>query len=107
MTRSQSPAETEAVILDRMAASRIALRSANLSLSVVPATQGLAGRSVSTVLTTVKEAPRVTLLIALCMGALVLGPRRTVRTALRSLAVALVGSSARKLVENKTAVDQR
>jgi hypothetical protein len=102
MNRARSDKVTEAAILDRMAASRAALLAVNMSLTPASATRGLAGRSVSAAFDTVKEAPRVTLLLALCMSAIVLGPRRATGIALRSGATAWIGSSAQKLM-NKAA----
>jgi hypothetical protein len=44
------------------------------------------------------EAPRVTLLLALCLGAVILGPRRTFVIAGRSGITAWLGSSVRKVI---------
>jgi hypothetical protein len=104
MTRPITPEEAESVILARMAASRMALLEANRTPIAVPAPVALAQtrRTAADFVGALAKAPRVTVLLALCAGAIVLGPRRTVTIAGRSGAAAWVGASVRKLVQ-KTA----
>ncbi|RFU48934.1 hypothetical protein [Paraburkholderia sp. DHOC27] len=94
-----SPHEiAEAAILARMSASRIALLDANRLPVVTPGSKGQA-RPAATVLAALRDAPRVTLLVALGVSAIVLGPRKAVSIAGRAGAAAWLGSSARKLVQ--------
>ncbi|REE23603.1 hypothetical protein B0G71_6879 [Paraburkholderia sp. BL27I4N3] len=48
------------------------------------------------------EAPRVTLPLALCVGAIVLGPRRTIVIAGHSGITAWLGGTVRKVLLSKT-----
>ena len=96
MNRAPFREEAEAAILARMAASRAALLEANSpppGVSVVRRQTSLPATFVSAI----AETPRVATLLALCVGAIILGPRRTLAIAGRSGAAAWVGSSVRKL----------
>lgn len=96
MNRAPIHEEAEAAILARMAASRAALLEANSP----PTGVSVARRQTSlpaTFVSAIAETPRVATLLALCVGAIILGPRRTLAIAGRSGAAAWVGSSVRKL----------
>ncbi|RKT13702.1 hypothetical protein B0G69_6883 [Paraburkholderia sp. RAU2J] len=98
MNREHTSREAQAAILLRMAASRKALLAANRAPPAVPAVRGQTRSTVTGVVTSLAEAPRVTLLLALCVGAIVLGPRRTVSIAGRSGITAWLGLAARKAI---------
>jgi hypothetical protein len=98
MNHGRNLKEAQAAILLRMAESREALLIANRAPPSVPAIRGQTGSSVAGVMTALGEAPRVTLLLALCVGAIVLGPRRTVGIVSRSGVTAWLGLAARKAI---------
>jgi hypothetical protein len=88
----------ENATLMRMAQSRTALLAAN---SMPPPVMVASHRSrlpAPSILAPLADAPRVTLLLALCVGAIVLGPRRTLGIAGRSGIASWVGSNVRKAV---------
>lgn len=95
MNHSSIHAETETEILLRMATSRAALLKAARTPPVISGQSRLAA---SSVVTTLREAPRVTLILALCVSALVVGPRRTIGIASRAGVTAWVGGTVRNLV---------
>lgn len=98
MNNGHHSREAQAAILLRMAASREALLAANRAPAAVPPVRGQARSSAASVMTALGEAPRVTLLLALCVGAIVLGPRRTVGIVSRSGITAWLGVAARKAI---------
>ena len=94
----RTPNEAETAILLRMAASRAALLAANSAPPSVPAVPGQIRSPVTSFIASLKDAPRVTLLLALCVGAIVLGPRRATGIASRSGIAAWLGGTVRKVV---------
>lgn len=96
MNRAPIHDDAEAVILARMAASRAALLEAN---SIATGVSGVRRQTSlpATFVAAIAETPRVATLLALTVGAIILGPRRTLAIAGRSGAAAWVGSSVRKL----------
>lgn len=101
MNRVLSHQESEAAILARMQASRVELLSANTLVDVASATRSRAGARlpVGNIVTALAETPRVALLLAFCVGTVVLGPKRTLRIAGRSGVTAWVASSAKKFAQ--------
>ncbi|PRY04055.1 hypothetical protein [Paraburkholderia sp. BL25I1N1] len=102
MNRTVSIREAETAILLRMAETRAGLLLAN---SLPPSTPSIRGQTRSPALglvVSLTEAPRVTLLLALCVGAIVLGPRRTVVVAGRSGITAWLGGTVRKVLRGET-----
>lgn len=97
MNRVPTHRESEAAILLRMAESRTALLEANKLALQVPLTRGPRRVPGTNFVAALTEAPRVALLLAFCVGAIVLGPRRTIGIAGRSGVTAWVAASARKL----------
>jgi hypothetical protein len=89
--------ESEAAILLRMAESRTALLEANNLAGQISVTRGHPKASGANFVAALVGAPRVALLLAFCVGAIVLGPRRTIGIAGRSGVAAWVAASARKL----------
>jgi hypothetical protein len=89
--------ETLSAILYRMEASRTALVAANSMY----AQQSRQRKSVLTgplsVVTTLEAAPRVALVLALCVAAIAFGPRRTIAIATRSALTAWLAGSVKKL----------
>lgn len=98
MSLASTDREAETAILLRMAASRAALLAANSTPSSVPAVHGRTRSPAVDVIASLADAPRVTLLVALCVGAIVLGPRRTIGIASRSGITAFLGSTVRKAI---------
>ncbi|WP_042328583.1 hypothetical protein [Paraburkholderia ginsengisoli] len=98
MNHGRNNGEAQAAILLRMAESREALLAANRPPPSVPVVRGQAQSSVTSVMASLAETPRVTLLLALCVGAIVLGPRRTVGIVSRSGITAWLGVAARKAI---------
>ncbi|MFL9960288.1 hypothetical protein PQR02_03935 [Paraburkholderia sediminicola] len=98
MNRVMTCKEAEAAILARMAASRVALLEANSTPTDVSVARRQTRLPAATFVGAMAEAPRVTVVLALCVGAIILGPRRTVAIAGRSGVAAWVGGSVRKLV---------
>ena len=98
MNHGRTSREAQAAILLRMAASREALLVANRAPSAVPAVRGQTRSAAASMVTSLAEAPRVTLLLALFVGAIVLGPRRTVAIAGRSGITAWLSVAARKAI---------
>jgi hypothetical protein len=84
-------------ILERMEASRTALVVANQT-AALPAPRAAARSSVSHVLASLAEAPHVALLLALVVGGIVLGPRRTLTVAGRSGLTAWIARNARRAI---------
>jgi hypothetical protein len=98
MNRDRKDNETETAIRRRMAASRETLLAANRpSPSVLAATKATPS-SAGSFIALLVEAPRVTLLLALCISAVVLGPRRTIGVAARSWIAAWLGGTVRNVV---------
>jgi hypothetical protein len=106
MNRATIHEETEAAILLRMARSRAALLATNRRAPALPTAPGQTGRAAASVIAALKDAPRVTLILALCVSAIVLGPRRTVGIASRSGVAAWVGGSVRKLIHTAVSADR-
>ncbi|MGA7778358.1 MAG: hypothetical protein WCA85_11700 [Paraburkholderia sp.] len=98
MNRALTHEEAETAILSRMAASRMALLETNSTPPINPAAKGQPRLAAASFLSALADAPRVTLVLALCVSAIVLGPARTVGIAGRSGTTALLGGSVRKLV---------
>ncbi|MGF6721190.1 hypothetical protein P3T43_000531 [Paraburkholderia sp. GAS41] len=94
---SLSHEDARAVILLRMEASRAAL----LATRALPAQDSGQRRGAFTgavsVASAFKTAPRVGLLLALCVAAVAFGPRRAITVAARSALTAWLAGSARKL----------
>ncbi|KXU84278.1 hypothetical protein CI15_25355 [Paraburkholderia monticola] len=82
-----------------MAASRVALLLAN---HTAPASAPVLRRRTTPpaagLITSLAAAPRVTLLLALCIGVIALGPRKTLRILGRSGITALLAGTARKVI---------
>lgn len=89
--------ELEATLLARMAVSRAALIEANRAVAC-PATRAATRGSAINVVTSLVEAPHVTLLVALVAGGIILGPRRTIAIASRSGLTAWIARNVRQLV---------
>lgn len=98
MNRTVNLEEAESLILSRMAASRVALLEATRPPAANSALPGGSAHPVASFVTALAAAPRVTMVLALCVSAIVLGPKRTVNIAGRSGVSAWVGSSVKKLV---------
>lgn len=98
MTRASTNRDAESAILLRMAESRAALLVAKSTLSSAPAAHARTRPPAASLISSMTEAPRVTLLLALCLGAVILGPRRTFVIAGRSGITAWLGSSVRKVI---------
>ncbi|MFP4891076.1 hypothetical protein [Paraburkholderia sp. EG304] len=84
-------------ILERMEASRTALVVANQT-AALPAPRAASRSQLSTVLASLAEAPHVALLLALVVGGIVLGPRRTLSIAGRSGAAAWIARNVRRSI---------
>ena len=106
MNRVPTHEEVERAVLSRMAASRIALLEANGTPPAVPAARGPTRHPTASFVAAVADAPRVMLILALCVSAIVLGPRRTIGIVGRSGITAWVGSSVRKLVHTAGSADR-
>jgi hypothetical protein len=78
MNRALNDKEAELAILQRMAISRAALLAANSTPPSVRAVHGQTWSPAANLIALLADAPRVTLMLALCVGAIVLGPRRTI-----------------------------
>ncbi|MFM0512830.1 hypothetical protein [Paraburkholderia sp. RL17-373-BIF-A] len=98
MNQVPTNSEAEAAILLRMAESRTALLAANSTPSSVPAVHGQTRPPAVGLIASLADAPRVTLLLALCVGAIVLGPRRTIGIVSRSGITAWLGGTVRKVI---------
>jgi hypothetical protein len=98
LNRVPTNRDFEAAILLRMAASRAALLAANRAAPSVPAVHGQTRSPAVGLLASLADAPRVTLLLAFCVGAIVLGPRRTIVIVSRSGITAWLGGTARKVI---------
>ena len=96
MNRPSATWGAESAILLRMAASRAELLVANSTSPSVPAVHGLAQSPAAGLVNSLARAPRVTLLLALGVGAVVLGPRRTLAIVSRSGIAAWLGGTVRK-----------
>lgn len=97
MTRTTDNKDAQAVILLRMADTRAALLAANKAPPSVPAVHGQRRSQATALMSALSETPRVTLLLALCVGAIVLGPRRTIGIMGRSGLTAWLAGTARKM----------
>lgn len=84
----------------RMAASREALLLANSTPPSGAALRPQPRSHAASLVASLADAPRVTLLLALCVGAIVLGPRRTIAIVSRSGITAWVGLVVRKAISN-------
>jgi len=98
MNRVPTNRGAETAILLRMAESRIALLAANSTPPSVPAVHGQTRSPAVGLIASLADAPRVTLLLALCVGAIVLGPRRAIVIASRSGVTAWLGGTVRKVI---------
>ena len=98
MTRAPANRDAEAAILLRMAESRAALLAANSTPPSVPAAHGQTRSSAVGLIASLADAPHVTLLLALCVGAIVLGPGRAIVIASRSGIAAWLGGTVRKII---------
>jgi hypothetical protein len=82
--RATTSSDEHAALLLRMSQSRDALREAN-AIALIPQRQGKGVvRSVTGAAVALANAPHVTFLLALCVGALTFGPSRVLRTFLRA-----------------------
>ncbi|MBB5459555.1 hypothetical protein [Paraburkholderia sp. Cpub6] len=84
-------------ILERMGASRAALVAANQT-AALPAVRAASRSSAGNVLASLAEAPHVALLLALVIGGVVLGPRRTLSIAGRSGLAAWIARNVRRSI---------
>ncbi|MGF6574034.1 hypothetical protein SAMN05443245_7041 [Paraburkholderia fungorum] len=95
--RATTGSDEHAALLLRMAQSRDALREAN-AIALIPRRQR---NSVMTSATgaaiALANAPHVTFLLALCVGALTFGPSRALRIILRAGVSGWVASSAKRV----------
>jgi len=98
MNRETTNTPAETAILARMAESRVALLAANSTPPAVPGGHKQSRSSASSLMASLAAAPRVTLVLALCVGAIVLGPRRTIGIVSRSGITAWLGGTVRKVV---------
>ena len=101
MSRASTDREAETAILLRMATSRAALLAANCTPPSVPAVHGRTRSPAVDVIASLADAPRVTLLLALCVGTIVLGPRRAFVIVGRSGITAWLGGTVRKVIQTK------
>jgi hypothetical protein len=93
--------EAETASLLRMAESRDALLVANSTASITPARVAQSAQHpVPTLVTSLAGAPRVALVLALCVGAIVLGPRRAVGITSRAGVTAWLAGAARNVILN-------
>lgn len=97
MSRTFDNKEAQAAILLRMADTRAALLAANHAPPSLPVVHGQGRSQAATVMSALADAPRVTLVLALCVGAIVFGPRRTVGIVGRSGLTAWLAGTARKV----------
>ncbi|MCI0152069.1 hypothetical protein KNO81_40280 [Paraburkholderia sediminicola] len=81
-----------------MAASRAALLAANRPPPSVRTVRGQTRSPVASVMTSLADAPRVTLLLEFCVSVVVLGPRRTIGIAGRSGITAWLGGTVRRVI---------
>ena len=102
MNRALNDKEAELAILQRMAISRAALLAANSTPPSVRAVHGQTWSPAANLIALLADAPRVTLMLALCVGAIVLGPRRTIVIASRSGMAAWLGGTVRKVITSTT-----
>ncbi|WNC95450.1 hypothetical protein RI103_37780 (plasmid) [Paraburkholderia sp. FT54] len=98
MTRTPGDREIETAILTRMADSRATLLAANRTSSAVPAIRKQWRLPANSLIDALADAPHVALLLALCVGAIVIGPRRTIGIVGRSGVTALLKSAPRKVL---------
>ncbi|MFM0246187.1 hypothetical protein [Paraburkholderia sediminicola] len=98
MSRAPTDREAETAILLRMAQSRAALLVANRPPPSVPTVRGQTRSPVASVIALLEDAPRVTLLLALCVGTIVLGPRKTIGVASHSGIAAWLGGTVRNVI---------
>ena len=89
--------DAESAILIRMATSRTALLAANNAAASAPESHGIR-RSAATVVASLADAPHVTLLMALCVGGIILGPRRTIGIVSRSSVTAWIAANVKRMV---------
>ncbi|MCC8402317.1 hypothetical protein LJ655_10500 [Paraburkholderia sp. MMS20-SJTN17] len=82
-------------VLERMEASRTALVAANRK-AALPTARAAGRPSVGNLYAALTEAPRVTMLVALVVGIIVFGPRRTLTIAGRSGLTAWIASNVRR-----------
>lgn len=97
MSRAIDNKEAQAAILLRMADTRAALLAANNAPPALPVAQGQMRTQATALMSALAEAPRVTLVLALCVGAVVFGPRRTIGIVGRSGLTAWLSGTARKM----------
>jgi hypothetical protein len=95
---ARSYSEAQAAILRRMEASRAALLAANAVAARTLTSDGRASSSPASIIAALVKAPNVTLLLAVCIGGIVLGPGRTLGVVSRSGLTALIGRNVRQLI---------
>jgi hypothetical protein len=95
---AQSYREAQAGILRRMEASRAALLAANCRAARSFTSDGKASASPGNIIAALVEAPNVALLLAVCIGGIVLGPRRTLGVVSRAGLTAWIGRNIRQLI---------
>jgi hypothetical protein len=95
--RAKSGSDEHAALLLRMSHSRDALREAN-ALALIPRRQRKSVvKSATGAAVALANAPHVTFVLALCVGALTFGPSRALRIFLRAGVSAWVASSAKRV----------
>ncbi|OLL30913.1 hypothetical protein BTH42_14105 [Burkholderia sp. SRS-W-2-2016] len=97
MSSRQMHEVARVAVLERMEASRHALLLANRRLAL-PAPGSPVRTSAVNVITSLAEVPHVTTVLAVLLGALVLGPRRALSIASRTGLSALIARSVRRSV---------
>jgi hypothetical protein len=98
MNRAATTSSDEhAALLLRMSQSRDALREAN-AIALIPRRQrNSVVKSATGAAVALANAPHVTLVLALCVGALTFGPSRALRTFLRAGVSVWVANSAKRV----------
>jgi hypothetical protein len=98
MSYAPTDREAETAILLRMAKSRAALLKANCPPPTMPVAHGQTRSAVASMVALLADAPHVTLLLALGVGTIVLGPRRTIGIAGRAGIAAWLGGTMRNVI---------
>jgi hypothetical protein len=98
MSSGPDAKQVETAILLRMAESREALLAANRAPLSIHAGRRLAEPAGPSLVSALASAPRVSLLLALCVSAIIVGPRRTIGIAGRTGTTAWLGGTVRKAI---------
>ena len=96
MSRANIAKKPESAILLRMSASRKALLTEIRRQSTVRAEASSVRAVIGNVVTTMAAAPRSTLVLALCVGTVIVGPKQIFRTVARWGVAAWVGAAMHK-----------